>query len=163
MKQKSFVLVSDYGHINQIETTAKSIIYHHSKTKIYIVNEDIPQEWFNNINKHLRQVDSQIINTRIDQSIVTSEHTLRSKTDETFYERILIPGSFDDEQVLYLESDVIVDQDLSELFELELADHPIAAVPDLLYDDCFDPGVLLLNMPVLKNTQILSQKYLRSA
>lgn len=161
MKQKSFVLVSDYGHINQIETTAKSIIYHHSKTKIYIVNEDIPQEWFNNINKHLRQVDSQIINTRIDQSIVTSEHTLRSKTDETFYERILIPGSFDDEQVLYLESDVIVDQDLSELFELELADHPIAAVPDLLYDDCFDPGVLLLNMPVLKKYSDIITKILK--
>ena len=46
MVQMNFVLSGDYDYINQIETTVKSIIYHHHRAKIYIINKDIPQEWF---------------------------------------------------------------------------------------------------------------------
>ena len=35
-------LVGDYGYINQIETTIKSIIYHNHDCKIYVINPDIP-------------------------------------------------------------------------------------------------------------------------
>ena len=46
MNKKVFVLAGDYGYIRQIETTLKSICYHNSDVKVYIFNQDIPQEWF---------------------------------------------------------------------------------------------------------------------
>ena len=46
MNQATFVLAGDYGYIRYIETTLKSICYHHENCKIYIINRDIPQEWF---------------------------------------------------------------------------------------------------------------------
>ena len=45
MNKKVFVLAGDYGYIRQIETTLKSICYHNSDVKVYIFNQDIPQEW----------------------------------------------------------------------------------------------------------------------
>ena len=44
MTKQVFALSGDYGYINQIETTAKSILYHNSGAEIYVINKDIPQE-----------------------------------------------------------------------------------------------------------------------
>ncbi len=48
---KTIVLNGDYGFLDKIETTVKSIIYHNQKVKIYVINPDIPHEWFINLNE----------------------------------------------------------------------------------------------------------------
>lgn len=49
MVEKVVALAADYQYINQIETTIKSLFYHNDNTKVYVINYDIPQEWFINI------------------------------------------------------------------------------------------------------------------
>lgn len=162
MTLENFALSGDYGYINQIETTAKSILYHHPGAKIYVINKDIPQEWFSNINNRVKQINSKIVNVKIDGNLLEDEHVSQPQINEMSYGRILIPDLVDDERVLYLDSDIVVDKNLSELFTIDMAEHPIAAVPDLLYTDKFNSGVLLFNMPVLKKEPQIVEKMLQA-
>ncbi len=162
MVQMNFVLSGDYDYINQIETTAKSIIYHHHRAKIYIINKDIPQEWFFNINNHLRKIGSRLINLRIDANLLKNEYVSQPQINEMSYGRILIPDLINEDRVLYLDSDIIVEDDLSELFTMDLSNHPLAAITDVLYTDQFNSGVLLFNMPVIKEIPNIVDKMLKA-
>lgn len=80
------------------------------------------------------------------------------------YYRIFITSIIDDpsiDRILYLDCDIVVNSDISELFKLNFADWPIAAVRDVLYpvkdthrhniglgynDRYFNAGVLLFNL-----------------
>lgn len=158
MTKQVFALSGDYGYINQIETTAKSILYHNSGAEIYVINKDIPQEWFSNINNRISSINSKIHNLKIDENMLADEHVSQPQINEMSYGRIMIPDLIKADRVLYLDSDIVVDQNLDELFTMDLGDHPIAAIPDLLYDNNFNSGVLLFNMPKLKETpDIVSQ------
>ena len=56
MNKATFVLAADYGYIRYLEATLKSICYHHENCKIYIMNRDIPQEWFIGIRKRIKHI-----------------------------------------------------------------------------------------------------------
>lgn len=80
------------------------------------------------------------------------------------YYRIFITSIIDDpsvDRILYLDCDIVVNSDISELFKLNFVDCPIAAVRDVLYpvkdkhrhniglgynDRYFNAGVLLFNL-----------------
>lgn len=159
---KVFALSGDYGYINQIETAAKSIFYHHPNSKIYIINKDIPQEWFANVNNHIHSINSKVINLKLDDNMLSNEHVSQPQINEMSYGRIMLPDLVDDDRVLYIDSDAVVDDDLSELFDLDLGDHPIAAIPDLLYEGKFNSGVLLFNMPKMHEAPNIVQKMLEA-
>lgn len=153
MSNQAFALSGDYGYINQITTTVKSIFYHNHDSKIYIINKDIPQEWFNNVNNRVSQIGCQVINTHIGDGILEQEHVSQPNLNEMSYGRILIPELIPNEdRILYLDSDLVVDKPLTDLFTMDLGNHPIAAVEDLLYLDNFNSGVILFNMSVIKQT-----------
>ena len=46
--KKAIVLSGDNHYTEQITTTIKSIVYHLTHVKIYLINSDIPQEYFLN-------------------------------------------------------------------------------------------------------------------
>ncbi len=62
---KVIALSGDYGYLNQIETTIKSIIVHNRDVKIYVINPDIPHEWFVNLNYYLKQVGAEIVDKKL--------------------------------------------------------------------------------------------------
>ena len=94
----------------------------------------------------------------------------------TFY-RFLIPKVFPPEidKVIYLDSDIVVNLDIRELWQIELGDKPLAAVPEVeldpsghpvnskqkylivqklvAYEDYFNAGVLLLNLNFLRKDE----------
>ena len=47
--KRAVVFAGDYAYIRQIETAMKSICRHNSHLKIYVLNKDIPQEWFSRL------------------------------------------------------------------------------------------------------------------
>lgn len=88
--------------------------------------------------------------------------------------KFLIPEVLDEdiEKVIYLDSDIIVNLDINELWQIELGDHPVAAVEnfglkvvdplkysDLLRDgfakveDYFNSGMLVMNLKVLRSEE----------
>ena len=94
----------------------------------------------------------------------------------TFY-RFLIPQLFssDIEKIIYLDSDIIVNLDVSELWQIDLGDKVLAAAPEAVinhldhpfhaktkfimakgfvaYEDYFCAGVLLVNLKILRGEQ----------
>ena len=58
---KTIALSVDYGWIDKAETTLKSIYAHNQDVKTYIINPDIPHEWFMNINRYLKELNSEVL------------------------------------------------------------------------------------------------------
>ena len=63
--KKAVVFAGDYGYIRQIETALKSLCYHNSGLKVYIFNQDIPQEWFRFLRPKLQEIGSDLIDCKL--------------------------------------------------------------------------------------------------
>lgn len=152
MEEKIIALTGDYGYINPITATIKSILYNNSNCKIYIVNSDIPQEWFTLVNQQLRNSDSQIIDQKIIGSDLANEYVGLDHIKPIAYGKILLPDLLNEKRVLYLDSDLIVDGDLTDLYQTDLSDHPIAVAKDVDENNGhFNTGVILYNLEKLKS------------
>ena len=153
MNQKVIALSADYGYINQITTLIKSILYHNHDVDIYVINTDIPQEWFSNVNNRIASIGSRVLNMHIDENLINNEHVSQPQINALSYGRILIPRLIDADRVLYLDSDIVVDDKLDELFTIDLGDHPVAAIPDVIYHGDFNSGVMIFNNRVLRQIE----------
>lgn len=158
MNKITFVLAGDYGYIRYIEATLKSICYHHENCKIYIINRDIPQEWFIGIRKKMKQKNSKLIDAKLLNCNVLTEWKLPpfgEHMNHMSFARYFIPQFVEEDIVLYLDSDTIVTRSLNELFEIEFGDNLLAAAK-VIYGlaDKFNSGVLLVNNRLWKKENI---------
>jgi len=122
--KKAVVFAGDYGYIRQIETALKSLCYHNSGLKVYIFNQDIPQEWFRFLRPKLQEIGSDLIDCKLigPQFQMNWSNKLPHINHMTFA-RYFIPDFVTEDRVLYLDSDLVVTGDLTDLFELDLGDH----------------------------------------
>nr|WP_324255426.1 glycosyltransferase family 8 protein [Limosilactobacillus reuteri] len=127
---KIIALNGDYGYIKPIETTVKSILVHNHDVKIYIINPDIPHEWFVNLNCYLRQVGAEIVDKKVDLELLNQMHTSFDHISKASFGRILIPNLIPEDKVLYLDSDIIVDDKIDTIFDIDFGNKMLYAVPD---------------------------------
>ena len=161
MNQATFVLAGDYGYIRYIETTLKSICYHHKDCKIYIMNQDIPQEWFIGIRKRLKRRNTELVDIKLTEDIISKEWKMPpfgKHINYMTFARYFISQFVEEEKVLYLDSDIIVTRPLNELFEMELGNYLVAA-SKVVYgmSDRFNAGVLLINNKLWKEENVQKQ------
>lgn len=154
MSKNVIALTGDYGYINQISTTIKSILYHLDDCKIYVVNTDIPKEWFYIVNGKINSSGSVVIDKKISNETLNREHVGLAHIKPIAYGKIILSDLVDDPRVLYLDSDVVVNDDISPLFDLNMDGHPIAAVNDLTIKQ-FNTGVILYDMEKIHGIQYL--------
>ena len=155
-EKKAIVLAANYGYVDQVLTTIKSICYHNRSIRFYLINSDFPNEWLKQLNKRLEKFDSEIINCR-----VTSEQISRYKTDisYTVFLRYFVADFVKEDKALYLDCDLVVTKNLDNLFETDLQDYPLAAVRDFggrayFGREIFNAGVLLINNALWKQEHI---------
>lgn len=158
MQQATFILAGDYGYIRYIEATLKSICYHHSSCKIYIMNQDIPQEWFIYTRKKMSYKNSILVDVKMTSGLISSEWKLPpfgAHLNHMSFARYFIPQFVIENKVLYLDSDTIVTKPLNELFDMDLGTNLLAAAK-VVYglDDQFNSGVLLINNKLWKEENI---------
>ena len=63
----SIVLCGDNSYSDKMLVTIKSIMAHNRNVAIYVINTDIPQEWFISIRKRLQLLHSDIIDVKIEK------------------------------------------------------------------------------------------------
>lgn len=146
----NIALCADKNYLEPLETLLKSICYHNSQVHIYIIHTDIPEDWFikqaQNLAKFNNQISSIWLNEAnpaiqcLNQKIMLNSSFIHEllKTlpksskhiNELTYARFLIPELIHEERVLYLDSDIVVNTSLTDLFNIDMRDHPIAAVED---------------------------------
>ena len=157
MNKKVFVLAGDYGYIRQIETTLKSICYHNSDVKIYIFNQDIPQEWFVFIREKMAYRNSEIVDIKLFEGSMRnwSLPPVGQHINFMTFARYFIPSFVSEDIVLYLDCDLVVTRDLTDLFSIDLTNKPLAAAK-VIYglEDRFNAGVLLINNAYWKENTI---------
>lgn len=158
MEKLTFVLAGDYGYIRYIEATLKSICYHHDNCKVYILNQDIPQEWFISVREKMSQKQSELVDVKLTSGLVSETWKLPpfgAHMNHMSFARYFIPQFVEEDKVLYLDSDTIVTRSLNELFEIELGDKLLAAAK-VVYglEDRFNSGVLLVNNKLWKEENI---------
>lgn len=161
MTKPTFVLAADYGYLRYLETTLKSVCYHHDNCKVYIMNRDIPQEWFIGIRKRLKCRNSELVDIKLTGDAISKEWKMApygSHINYMTFARYFIPQFVEEEKVLYLDSDVIVTRNLNDLFKIELGNHLVAAAK-VVYglEDRFNAGVLLINNKLWKAENIQKQ------
>ena len=100
-------------------------------------------------------------------------YTDKPKFSIAMFYRLFIPQLFsqDIEKVIYLDADLIINLDIMELWQIELADHPLGAIPEVYNggkpryvsdvcrngfvkeEDYFNSGVMLMNLEVLRKEE----------
>ena len=161
MTRPVFVLAADYGYLRYLEATLKSVCYHHDNCKVYIMNRDIPQEWFVGIRKRLKCKNSELVDIKLTGDAISKEWKMAPDGGHINYmtfARYFIPQFVEEEKVLYLDSDVIVTRPLNDLFEIELDNNLVAAAKIVFgLEDRFNAGVLLINNKLWKEENIQKQ------
>ena len=157
--KRAVVFAGDYAYIRQIETALKSICRHNSHLKIYVLNQDIPQEWFSQIRIYLQEMGGDLI----DCKLIGSQYTMNWSNklphiNHMTFARYFIPDFATEDKVLYLDSDLIVTGDLTDLFELDLGENYLAAARSCFGAGVgFNAGVLLINNKKWKLDNIRQQ------
>ena len=141
---KTIVLAGDCNYTTQLEVTIKSILYHNRDVKIYILNQDIMPDWFRKPRKIARMLGSDIIDVKLPEQAVFQGWETREYISPMTYARYFIPDYISEDKVLYLDSDLIINQSLGSLFEIELYEHLLAAAWDT-DGISFNAGVMLIN------------------
>lgn len=158
----SIALLSNYSYVRQLETTIKSVLIHNVNVHFYVLNSDIPQDWFELINQKIASIGSRITDKKIDPESLSQEHVSQSHVAPITYARFFIPQLIQDDVVLYLDSDIIVDGDLSPLLDFHFDDDEWAAAAKEVENDLvFNAGVIVLNNKRLRRIDNLTDTLLK--
>lgn len=152
--EKVVAISTDQNYLVPVETLVKSIAYNNREVKIYIINEDIPQEWFFNLNKRLAPLQITVEDAKLDPAVIQDEKISVDYLSKMAYGRILIPELVPESRVLYLDADTIVDGNLDELFNIDMQGYPAGAVPDY-FGDFFNSGVMIFDNEKLRQTNFV--------
>ena len=146
MSKKAVVFSANLSYMEKLETAMKSLCAHQDQLKIYVLNEDLPTEWFAIMNQRLRQLDSEVINCRMSPEQFQSFSLPSDHIHYATYFRYAIPEFVEEERILYLDCDMIFTQDLSPLFEVDLKGYGLGAVVDKpTTTDGFNAGLLVID------------------
>ena len=120
-----------------------------------MINPDIPHEWFVNLNCYLHQIDSCIIDAKVDPDRLKNMHPSFEHINSSAFGKFLIPEFIQEDKVLYLDSNLIITSNLDDLFNTDFGDKLLLAVRD--YDEFmfFNSGVMLINNRKWKENQVM--------
>lgn len=153
-------LLANWDYVTPLETTIKSIAAHNRNCVINIINPDIPREWFSNLNRQLAPLNIEIKDIKISTDILANQHLSQAHLNLMANARLLLPNLIKNSRVLYLDSDIIVQTSLRELFDLDLKGHPLAAAKEIDGDN-FNSGVMLLDLNRLRQIPDIVNKLLK--
>jgi lipopolysaccharide biosynthesis glycosyltransferase len=155
-----YALVTSVLHNN----SKNHIVVHAIATGLSIKEKEDFHSYFTNNNAtiHFYQVDEEFVK----QFVITNEWT------SAVYYRLFFPllVSADVKRLLYLDTDILVLDDLTELYQWQLNDHPVAAVYDVYVktahqigirdeNNYFNSGVLLIDVEQWKRQRISEKAF----
>lgn len=174
------VFAVDDNYAPFMGVTLKSILDNCSKDffyKFYVLNTGISQENKKRLSVFETEISSiEYINVEKSLSKISGLLHLRDYYTNTTYYRFFIPSLLPEyDKVLYLDSDLIVLGDISELYNVELGDKYIGAIPEevmalvkvfgeyveqglgIKKENYFNAGVALLNTKAFREIDVLDK------
>lgn len=169
MKKYNIVFAADQNYIQHLSVSLVSLLVNNKNLNfnIFLISNGIDNENFEklklitqNYNLNLEQI---IINDDTFEKLVINHHFTKA-----MYYRLLIPNLIHEEKVLYLDSDIVVNGDISILYNQNLDNHYVGAVlnpgfnrhNELKMDNhskYFNSGVMLMNNKKLKEDNLIKK------
>ncbi|MBR2068154.1 MAG: glycosyltransferase family 8 protein [Candidatus Gastranaerophilales bacterium] len=160
----NIVFITDKNYAVPLQTAIKSAIYNknkESKYHIFIIGAQLENEDTIKL-QSLENTDTKItiLNQKNIYNIVKKKHHYVSRADLFKFNLAKIFLKFD--KILYLDCDIIINKDLSELYNTDLEDNYAGAVQDigfingrLNFDFYFNNGVMLLNLNKMRQEHVM--------
>lgn len=167
MESYNIVFASDHGYLPHMSVAIASLIENNSEVSlnIYVINSDIrSDEWANLLDLDLRKKHT-FINAQINDDELTDLITNHHFTKANYY-RLFIDEIVPDDKALYIDSDVVINGRLEELWNTNISEVYLAAVEEpnffLRHHDLemsldskyFNSGVMLLNLDMWRKNAI---------
>lgn len=138
---------------------------------IYVIGSDISEEKKSLLVKIAKKYKAKMDFKHIDRAVYSEFATFAYLTRETYY-RLSIPELFDEtvEKVLYLDCDLIIKKDITELWKIDISGYLLGAIEDHWIKQSrnvdlfmpenskyFNAGVLLINVKKWREQHIKEQ------
>lgn len=173
----------DDGYIPFLAVTLESMLSNSSSKynyEIKVLHLNINEQNKKKIYKYKREnVNIEFVNIEKDLQKIDNKLYTRDYYSKTTYFRLLIPELYPEyDKALYLDSDIVVLNDISILYNMDIGDNLVAATPDEAvknvkvfqeyvervigvsnYNNYFNAGVLLMNLKALREFN-LQNKFL---
>lgn len=164
--------VFDHGAVRGAGVSICSICKNNPEQNIifHALCSDLQQDDVDKLKQTALQYNTTIILYFINKNADILKNIVRSTFPITIWYRILLPYILDYQKILYLDSDIINLKPLKELFQINMNDYCLLAVPDLektqderisslnlKTDTYFNSGVLMINVPKWLNNDISNQ------
>jgi lipopolysaccharide biosynthesis glycosyltransferase len=139
----SIFFAADNKYARHCAVTITSIIGNTAspeRLEFYILSSDISKENQCNLEKLCADSAAKISIVDVDLTLFASLPTILEHLNLNMYSRLLIPDLCPDrKKIVYLDCDILVLSDIAELFDLEIDNKPIAAIPhiQLPYQEVF--------------------------
>ena len=159
----AFAMVADAGYLTQVETLLKSIYLNVPRAVCYVLNADLPTEWFKRIRRLIKPIGGEIVDCRLREDQFDQYPVIENLSPIT-YARFMVPDYVKEDRVLYLDVDTLVTTDLSALFATDFGEYALAAAYNVTsvageLKDEFNSGVLLLDCQKWRAAQLGKQLY----
>lgn len=162
--EKAIVLTADYAYVPSVLALIKSVVYHNRDVHFYLINSDVPEEWFEGLNAHLQPFNSQITDIKLDPQTLANSVIYHEHINKMSFGWFVMTKYVTADVVLYLDSDIIVNDKLDDLFNIDFGDHYLwAAAPELWNKQTFNSGVLVANNRRLRQIPDLVDQLLKES
>jgi lipopolysaccharide biosynthesis glycosyltransferase len=148
----------DEKYLPHVATMLRSLLEHNGDCRIHFFHGSIGERELAKLRSLVERYGSEIVHYNVGPSDFKELPIDKWLSRATYYRFLaprLLPASLD--RVLYLDSDIIVRGSLEGIWNIDLTDYALAAVPDRSDDTqrslgfpegtkCFNAGVLLINL-----------------
>lgn len=161
----NIVFATDKNYIQHLCAALVSLLENNKNLSfdIYIISSGMSKKSYRNIQEITDKYNCRIKHIIIsDELFVTLAVTHPYYPKGTYY-RLLIPELIDTKKILYLDSDIIVNGSIKELYEQDLEDYYVCAIEDPGFDrhdqlkmnknsKYFNSGMMLINLALWKKS-----------
>ena len=183
LKEIPIFFAVDDTYIPFLAVSLQSLTDNSSKENKYIIKilyTNVSEENMQKIKKYEKEnIEIEFVNLNNQLKNVREKLYTRNYFSNTTYFRLFIPGLYPQyDKVLYIDSDTVILTDIAELYNEEVGDNLIVAVPDgviqsieilqeyvekvvgvIDYNNYFNAGILLMNLEELRKYK-LQEKFL---
>jgi lipopolysaccharide biosynthesis glycosyltransferase len=152
------ILNFDQAYLLPATVTIFSLLKNHPgrQFKIYLISAESNSEWIKPLVEMVQNMGSEVITKSVSLDLLSNVKLNRHFTIATYF-RLFAANLIDESKAIYLDSDILINGDLTELWETDLGEYPLAAVEDFLIDDFhrlnlsseagyFNSGVMILQL-----------------
>lgn len=129
MTPMNIILTPNLAYQSQAITLIKSILFHHQNVNFYVLNNDFPAEWFQGLNQYAEQLASYVFDVKVQGNACDSLATVNNLPPSSYFR--FYSSELPLDKALYLDCDIVVNGDLTAMYQTDLGTNLVGAVDDL--------------------------------